>query len=77
MAQLPSFSIVIDNRNYARYLESTLQSALDQDYPAERMEVIAVDDGSTDESREILARYAGDPRVKVVLQAHAGQPPRS
>jgi glycosyltransferase involved in cell wall biosynthesis len=68
-----SFSVVIDNRNYGRYLEQTLESALGQDYPAERMEVIAVDDGSTDDSRQVLARHAGHPRLKVVLQEHAGQ----
>jgi len=69
----PSFSIVIDNRDYARYLGEALESALGQDYPRERMEVIAVDDGSTDGSREILQRHAADPRLKVVLQEHAGQ----
>jgi glycosyltransferase involved in cell wall biosynthesis len=70
----PSFSIVIDNRDYARYLEQALESALGQDYPPERFEVIAVDDGSTDASREILQRHArADPRLKVVLQEHAGQ----
>jgi glycosyltransferase involved in cell wall biosynthesis len=68
-----SFSIVIDNRDYGRYLGEALDSALGQDYPAERMEVIAVDDGSTDDSRAILQRYAGHPRLKVVLQEHAGQ----
>jgi hypothetical protein len=68
-----SFSIIIDNRNYARYLENALESALGQDYPADLMEVVAVDDGSTDESRQILARYAAHPRLKVVLQEHSGQ----
>src|SRR6185295_11956255 len=73
MAAQTTFSIVINNYNYARYLERTLVSALAQDYPPERMEVIVVDDGSTDESREILRRHAGDSRVKVRLQENAGQ----
>jgi hypothetical protein len=73
MAAQTSFSIVINNYNYARYLERTLASALAQDYPAELMEVIVVDDGSTDASREILRRHAGNARLRIRLQDHAGQ----
>jgi glycosyltransferase involved in cell wall biosynthesis len=73
MAAQTTFSILINNYNYARYLERTLASALAQDYPPERMEVIVVDDGSTDASREILRRHAGDSRIRVRLQENAGQ----
>lgn len=73
MAAQTAFSIVINNHNYARYLERTLASALGQDYPSELMEVIVVDDGSTDESREILRRHAGHPRIRIRLQENAGQ----
>lgn len=67
----PFFSVVIDNYNYGRYLGACLDSVLAQDFPAEDVEVIVVDDGSTDGSRELLKRYA--PRVRAVLQDNQGQ----
>lgn len=62
-------SIVIDNYNYGRYLGACVESALAQTY--EPLEVVVVDDGSTDDSREILARYAS--RTTVVLKENSGQ----
>lgn len=48
-------SIIINNYNYGRYLGKSIESALKQTYP--NTEVIVVDDGSTDNSREIIAQY--------------------
>ncbi len=71
MAARPFFSVVIDNHNYGRFLGAALDSVLAQDLPAEDVEVIVVDDGSTDDSREVLGRYRG--RVRAVLQERQGQ----
>lgn len=61
--------IVINNHNYAEFLGEALESACAQTH--ERVNVIAVDDGSSDGSREILERY-GD-RVELVLKENGGQ----
>ncbi|MBS1679482.1 MAG: glycosyltransferase family 2 protein [Actinobacteria bacterium] len=61
--------IVVNNHNYGRYVAAAVDSALAQTHPVTR--VIVVDDGSTDDSREILDAYAD--RVELVLQANGGQ----
>jgi hypothetical protein len=61
--------IVVDNHNYARYLAAAVDSALAQTHP--RTRVIVVDDGSTDDSREILRAY--EDRVELVLKENGGQ----
>jgi hypothetical protein len=62
-------SIVVNNHNYGRYLAQAIDSALAQTHP--ECEVIVVDDGSTDESREVIERY-GD-AVTAVLKENGGQ----
>ncbi|MEW6635766.1 MAG: glycosyltransferase [Actinomycetota bacterium] len=65
----PLVSILINNYNYGRFLPEAIESALNQTYP--NTEVIVVDDGSTDDSREVIARY-GD-RVVPVFKTNGGQ----
>ena len=69
MSGLPLASVVIDNYNYGPFLGEAIDSALAQTYP--NTEVVVVDDGSTDNSREVIARY-GD-RVRRVLKDNGGQ----
>lgn len=57
MSESPLVSIVIPAYNYARYLEEAIESILSQDYP--NIELIVLDDGSTDDTREVLAKYNG------------------
>jgi len=51
----PLVSIVVDNYNYARFLAAALDSALAQTHP--RVEVVVVDDGSTDDSLAVIEGY--------------------
>jgi glycosyltransferase involved in cell wall biosynthesis len=67
---LPLVSIIIDNYNYGRFIQDAIESTLNQTYP--NIEVIVVDDGSTDSSREIISRYASAGRVKAVLKENGG-----
>ena len=69
----PLVSIIINNYNYGLYIEEAIQSALQQRYSP--IEVIVVDDGSTDNSRDIIAKYADHPEQPVVpvLKANGGQ----
>jgi Glycosyl transferase family 2 len=61
-------SVIISSFNYARYLRCAIDSALAQ--PLD-LDIVVVDDGSEDESREIIRSYGK--RVKAVFQSNAGQ----
>jgi glycosyltransferase involved in cell wall biosynthesis len=64
-----SVSIVINNYNYGRFLDEAIRSALEQKEPA--LEVIVVDDGSTDNSRAIIESFGS--RVTAIYQENGGQ----
>lgn len=70
MKQPPiSASVVVLSYNYDRFLKQAIDSALGQTHP--NVEVIVVDDGSQDTSREIIASY-GD-RIRPLLKENGGQ----
>ena len=61
----PEISVLIPVYNTAKYLPACLDSVLSQSMP--EFEVIAVNDASTDASRQILARYAAkDSRIRII-----------
>jgi glycosyltransferase involved in cell wall biosynthesis len=62
-------TIVIVNYNYDKFVAAAIDSALAQSYAP--LEVIVVDDGSTDGSRRIISAYGT--RIRTILQANAGQ----
>ena len=66
-----TFSVLINNYNYGKYLEDCLDSVLSQDY--ENLEIIIYDDGSTDSSRKILKKYKN--RVISILAENYGSSP--
>ena len=66
---VPLISVIIPNYNYEDYVGAAIDSALNLDWP--RVEVIVIDDGSTDRSRSVLASY-GD-RIKTIFQENSGQ----
>jgi GT2 family glycosyltransferase len=63
----PLVSIPVLCHDYGRFLPEALESALAQTYA--RVEVVLWDDGSTDDTREVAARY---PEVELVSQENAG-----
>ena len=65
----PFVSIVINNYNYGRYVGEAIKSALDQTFRG--VEVIVVDDGSTDQSRDVIRSFGE--RVIPVFQNNGGQ----
>ena len=67
----PCVSVVIPAYNEERYLKECLDSVISQTY--RNLEIICVDDGSTDKTPEILADYASaDRRIRVIRQENSG-----
>jgi len=62
-------SVIIVNYNYGDYVGAAIQSALNLDWPD--VEVIVVDDGSTDHSRAVIASFGA--QISVILQTNSGQ----
>lgn len=62
-------SIIINNYNYAQFLSAAIDSALAQTYP--NTEVLVIDDGSKDDSREVIERYGA--QITAVLKENGGQ----
>jgi glycosyltransferase involved in cell wall biosynthesis len=58
----PLISVIITSYNYENYLRKTIESVIEQTY--ENVEIIVVDDGSIDSSREIIKSY-GNPVVSL------------
>lgn len=71
----PAFSLVTAVYNVARYLGDFIASIDSQEWPSEQLEVIAVDDGSTDDSLAILNAWAARSayRVTVLTKPNGGQ----
>ncbi|SDN55450.1 glycosyltransferase [Geodermatophilus sp. DSM 45219] len=67
--RLGRISVVIANHDYGRYVGQAIESALALDW--DDVEVVVVDDGSTDDSREVIDRYAD--RVRALYQENATQ----
>ncbi len=69
----PPVSVVIAAFNEAKVIAATLRSVLDSDHPGE-LEVLVIDDGSTDGTGLIVADLAAhDPRLRLVTQPNAGK----
>jgi glycosyltransferase involved in cell wall biosynthesis len=67
MHSLPIVSVVIPCYNAAQYIDRCLESVLSQDYT--KIEIIVVDDGSLDSSRDIIKKYLG---VTLISQQNRG-----
>lgn len=62
-------SVLINNYNYSRFLKACIDSVLVQSYP--NIEIIVVDDGSTDDSLTVAQNFTG--RIKLIAQENTGQ----
>lgn len=65
----PLVSVIIDNYNYGQFVADAINSALQQTY--RNCEVIVVDDGSQDDSQEVISRFGG--QIQTIFKRNGGQ----
>lgn len=68
----PAVSVIIPTYNHAHFLPEALKSVLDQSYTD--FEVIIVDDGSTDNTKDVIQPFFNDSRVRYIYQENSGLP---
>lgn len=61
----PLVSIIIPSYNHCQYISKAINSVLTQDY--KNIELIVIDDGSTDNTGEVLSKLATDERMKIII----------
>ncbi len=66
----PAVTVYITNFNYGKYVQKSIESVLAQ--TTRSFEIIIIDDGSTDDSKIIIEKYAKDPRITVIFQENKG-----
>ena len=68
--KLPLVTVYITNHNYGKYLKESIESVLNQSF--KDFELIIIDDGSNDNSKEILQLYENNSKIKVIYQNNKG-----
>jgi glycosyltransferase involved in cell wall biosynthesis len=68
---VPLITVLIDTYNYGHFIGEAIESVLAQDFPAEQMEILVVDDGSTDDTAERVRKYGS--RVQYLSKPNGGQ----
>ena len=66
----PLVTIYITNYNYAHYIEKAIESVVNQSF--KDYEVLIIDDGSTDDSREIIEKYSKNSNFQIIYQKNKG-----
>jgi glycosyltransferase involved in cell wall biosynthesis len=67
---VPKVSVILPTYNCARYLPVSIESVLSQGRAD--LELLVIDDGSTDDTKEIIRRYQSRPEIIYIYQVHAG-----
>ena len=67
----PVITVLVIAYNYGRFIEEAIDSVLAQEFPADQMEILVVDDGSTDDTGERVRKYGA--RVEYLYKANGGQ----
>ncbi len=69
----PSVAIIVPCWNEAKTIGATCESLLALHYPKNKLEIILVDDGSTDETAAAMTRFAQHPQMRIIRKENGGK----
>lgn len=67
----PAITVLIDTYNHERFIEEAIVSVREQDFPRAEIEILVVDDGSTDRTPEIVRKF--EPHIRLLRKGNGGQ----
>jgi len=67
----PRVTVLIDTYNYGRFIEEAIDSVVSEDFSEEELEILVVDDGSTDDTEERVKKYGE--RLRYFYKSNGGQ----
>jgi len=67
----PSVTVLIDTYNYGHFIESAINSILVQDFPMEEVQILVVDDGSTDDTARRVEKFGS--KISYIRKRNGGQ----
>jgi cellulose synthase/poly-beta-1,6-N-acetylglucosamine synthase-like glycosyltransferase len=69
----PTVAVAVPCWNEEKTVEKTLNSLLAMDYPKDKVTIIAVDDGSTDNTWQVLKKFEKYPNIKIIQKENGGK----
>lgn len=73
LSEFPSVAVIVPAWNEGKTVHGTILSLLDLDYPKDKLEVIVVDDGSTDDTWQEMLKYKDHPQVRIFQKENGGK----
>jgi glycosyltransferase involved in cell wall biosynthesis len=67
----PVLTVLIDTYNYGHFIEQAIESVLSQDFPMDQLEILVVDDGSTDDTADRMKKYGS--KINYLRKSNGGQ----
>ena len=68
---VPLITVLITTYNYGQFVGQAIESVLSQEFPQDQVQIVVVDDGSTDDTAERVKKYGS--RVEYFYQSNGGQ----
>jgi glycosyltransferase involved in cell wall biosynthesis len=67
----PQITVLITTYNYGQFIQEAIDSVLAQDFPSDKVDILVVDDGSTDDTSERVKKYGS--RIEYLYKPNGGQ----